>query len=693
MSVLFRIVYASKCNGTHHKLAMDALRYLDLPESEQWTRLFLKHADSYIEGSKAPDKRFRDFRNHVLHVEDNFWGGAVKTASRWYDQTVEAIQQENWKEAVYSAGVLSHYYTDPIMPFHTAQSEEETQMHRAVEWSLSKSYDDLFALFEAEYQSEIIRPRSHAQRNELVQDLVLQGATQSNRHYQNTIDHYNLDYGVQDPPAGLDAVLRETYAKLLGYAAIGFARILEELFRDAAVKPPAVSLTLESVFSGLEIPIRWVTRKVADREERLKIEALYQEFVQTGRVQKHLPEDDRLVRQWHAEEVRGVSLSQLNQVALEPMGTAHGQGGDSEKTNFLHRVPRDLRTAYELSRGNRPGVVTTIEVVGPKPVYDNQTSVSPRPTFDRRPATPVATPSVSTPSITPTPKIVASSKPKIRVKSEQRPERQPIVSTPETVVPPVHTQTQKPVEEKWIPRRPVEPRPVELNRNDSRPVESKPEQTRPVASRLEVPQPWIQEPVKQEPVKQQHAVETRVEQEPLPLDPQTGIPSRPSRNQQESKRNTPQTMPIREERLKYYLHRSDNLVDAPSIGPKTAKRFQKMKIKTVDDFLNCDPEAVAERMQVRHITADEIRKWQDQAEFVCRIPNLRGHDAQILVGSGIHKVEHLEGWEPRTLLEFVEPFVESPEGVRLLRGSGQPDLAEVTDWLRWSNSARTLRAA
>ena len=41
------------------------------------------------------------------------------------------------------AGVLSHYYTDPIQPFHTAQTEAENAIHRACEWSINRSYDDL----------------------------------------------------------------------------------------------------------------------------------------------------------------------------------------------------------------------------------------------------------------------------------------------------------------------------------------------------------------------------------------------------------------------------------------------------------------------------------------------------------------------------------------------------------------------
>jgi hypothetical protein len=70
MSLLFRIVYAAHANGTHHKLALDALRHLERPDADAWHRVFLKYAELYLAGSKAPDTEFKDFKNHVLHDRD-----------------------------------------------------------------------------------------------------------------------------------------------------------------------------------------------------------------------------------------------------------------------------------------------------------------------------------------------------------------------------------------------------------------------------------------------------------------------------------------------------------------------------------------------------------------------------------------------------------------------------------------------
>ena len=65
-----RLVLDSVCRSNHHRLAVLALTHLDGETGEAWRNLFLKHRKPYLEGAKAPDELFRDFRNHVLHVRD-----------------------------------------------------------------------------------------------------------------------------------------------------------------------------------------------------------------------------------------------------------------------------------------------------------------------------------------------------------------------------------------------------------------------------------------------------------------------------------------------------------------------------------------------------------------------------------------------------------------------------------------------
>jgi len=71
--------------------------------------------------TRPPDERFKDFRNHVLHVAENGWGGAPQEARRWYSRLSDALHRREWPEAVFAAGVLSHYFSDPFMPLHTAR--------------------------------------------------------------------------------------------------------------------------------------------------------------------------------------------------------------------------------------------------------------------------------------------------------------------------------------------------------------------------------------------------------------------------------------------------------------------------------------------------------------------------------------------------------------------------------------------
>ena len=192
MNLLFRVIYAAHAASTHHKLALDALRHLDCRFATRWQKLFLKHHGPYLTGAKDPDKKFRDFTNHVLHVEQNNWGGAPKATRKWYDQTVEALRSGDWSEAVYCAGVLSHYYTDPIQPFHTGQSAAENNIHRAAEWSICKAYEQIFAIAERKHRHLEVRVPSGS---DWLEQMVIDGAEESHQHYEAMIEHYDFRRG------------------------------------------------------------------------------------------------------------------------------------------------------------------------------------------------------------------------------------------------------------------------------------------------------------------------------------------------------------------------------------------------------------------------------------------------------------------------------------------------------------------
>jgi hypothetical protein len=93
------------------------------------------------------------------------------------------------------------------------------------------------------------------------------------------------------------------------------------------------------------------------------------------------------------------------------------------------------------------------------------------------------------------------------------------------------------------------------------------------------------------------------------------------------------------------------------------------------------------------MSAKTIVTWQQQTALVCRVPKLRGHDAQILVAVGVSDVEALASMDPQELWTLVEPFVDSAAGKRIIRSSRAPDFEEVFHWIEWASLARTLNAA
>ncbi len=145
--------------------------------------------------------------------------------------------------------------------------------------------------------------------------------------------------------------------------------------------------------------------------------------------------------------------------------------------------------------------------------------------------------------------------------------------------------------------------------------------------------------------------------------------------------------------LRFYLHRESPVVDAPSIGPRMAERLSPLSIYTVDDLLNADPSDVASELGHSKIDETVVRSWQQQAELVCRVPMLRGHDAQILVASGVKSAEELANCDAQSLFRKVDPISNSREGKRILRGGSIPDLSEVTEWINYASQHRDLMAA
>lgn len=149
----------------------------------------------------------------------------------------------------------------------------------------------------------------------------------------------------------------------------------------------------------------------------------------------------------------------------------------------------------------------------------------------------------------------------------------------------------------------------------------------------------------------------------------------------------------RDAQLVFHLNLDDDLERAPSIGPRMAERFAKLGIHTVQQFLAGDVTDMARHLDHRRVDEKTLVDWQHQARLVCRIPHLRGHDAQLLVACDIVDPETLLRMNAEDLYAVVVPFAETNEGQKILRSSKSPDMDEINDWIRWAKQHRSLQVA
>ena len=487
MNPLLTILRAAHCRSTHHHFAIDALPLVETPAGDRLVKILLRHHQRYLTGAKDPDTRFRDFQNHVVHVTDGYWGGAPRVAHQWYDRMQRYLRAERWGDAAHAAGVLSHYFTDPMMPLHTQQCTLEKVLHRPIEWSVTKSYRSIMKLWN---DSEMRIVFDFTDEPGWLGEAILHGARHANQFYFPLMDTYDLGRGRRKPQQGLSLIANQALAELFGLAITGWARVIDRAATEAEVhgqKPlPSPSTSLGMVLATTRVPLGLWMRKIEHGRERKAVEALIQEFDETGALKKNLPAE----------------------------------------VDIVHRVVR---------------------------VYAD--------------------------------------------------------------------------EKVWKKRR-----------------------------------------------EQLKSDQTEITVLPFPVG---GTASKRAQSQRDLSHAR-----LAQEAVPFRLTLDAPLVDAPSIGPRTADRFTAIGIQSVKQFLDATPKEMSESLCTRWINPSILKLWQWQATVMCEVPGLSALAAQLLAGGGYQTRESVAACDPADLHETLAQYAMTSAGRRYLRGQTPPELSEVIEWIQ-----------
>ena len=681
MSLLERVIVAHRCRSTHHYIAFEALNHLSGEHKDAWRDLILVHHDALLRGAKAPDAEFKDFKNHVLHVGEGEWGGARDAAMEWYANAVSALRAKRWDDGIYALGVLSHYYADPIQPFHTGQTEEEGAIHRAVEWSIAKSRDTIVEKIEAKGYPKVKAGKGTG----FVSDMVRAGADRSHPHYQTFIDHYNVHAGSKEPRAGLDQKLIDILADLVGYATSGIAVLFDRAFEEAAVVPPKRHLTLRGYLATLDIPVRWIAKKLDDADDKRTVTAMYKELEKTGKVIKRLSDDDKKIRQLHCKQVLRKPLKELDAQPLQPLGKAHKPFAEFAELSAaaiaaFAQTRENAGKAVKAAKPEKAAKSKTADksakaakrVKAEKTERKEKLAKRTRKAKTEAPIIAEATQKVEKPSRS------------ARAKDKAASQEAAIEATPAVEL------SEKPaVPEAWRRKKSEDVQIAEVTASD-----------------LETYDDTIVEQIEETPVFDQASepemsfseeelaafdtnltdesgniigggtIEELVEQGAAPP-LETFFDEVPEGAGKEARA-----------RRSGGLDPDDPVIDAPSIGRKTAKRLNRVGIFTVQDLLDADEDEVASTLNVRHITPDVLIDWQAQTKLMIEVPGLRVHDAQILTGSGIRSAEDLSAASAREVFRSAMDFLITDTGARIVRDDHVLHEEEVEEWIGLARDAR-----
>ncbi|MEM1067466.1 MAG: hypothetical protein AAGI63_01125 [Planctomycetota bacterium] len=294
--LLRSIVRRFHCHGTHHRLAWDALSLIKSDSGRRLVRMLRRHHGRYLVGSMDPDTRFCDFQNHVIHAREGFWGGAPRVAHAWYDRMLRYLRTHRYSDATHAAGVLSHYFSDPLNPLHTYHDERERVLHGPVEWSLHCSYDRLLRCWQHSDIRVVFQLSDH---DGWLGEAMLHGARYANRKYESLLDGYDPSRALNDPAGAMTPEAWKAMVELCGLAITGWAKVLERIAEESELERgaplPSFSRVLPAAVASARIPNQNLKKWSEHQAHRIELAELLDEWRMTGDIREHLPTEVDIV--------------------------------------------------------------------------------------------------------------------------------------------------------------------------------------------------------------------------------------------------------------------------------------------------------------------------------------------------------------------------------------------------------------
>jgi hypothetical protein len=163
--------------------------------------------------SDDPDRYDRDKTDHVYHVATSY-GGAPHAVANLYSRVLAQYKAGDYKGASHNLGLLSHYYSDAAVPFHTARP------------SARREYDTLHGPYETAVKT-LAREKNHTLFLQLrgrqsftnVRSKTISTAKTSNKQLDTICDNWSK--------GGIDnAAVRAATKVALSEAVNGYADII-----------------------------------------------------------------------------------------------------------------------------------------------------------------------------------------------------------------------------------------------------------------------------------------------------------------------------------------------------------------------------------------------------------------------------------------------------------------------------------